>query len=62
MFIPFGLGGESDISARLQEPVFKVLTGQSMAIQYKPGAGGAVSWASLLIETCCANKLVSMGL
>jgi tripartite-type tricarboxylate transporter receptor subunit TctC len=45
--IPFGPGGESDISARLQEPVFKKLTGQSLAIQYKPGAGGAASWAQL---------------
>jgi tripartite-type tricarboxylate transporter receptor subunit TctC len=45
--IPFGPGGESDISARLQEPVFKQLTGQTLAIQYKPGAGGAASWAQL---------------
>ena len=45
--IPFGPGGESDISARLQEPVFKKLTGQSLAIQYKPGAGGAASWSQL---------------
>ena len=45
--IPFGPGGESDISARLQEPVFKRLTGQTVAIQYKPGAGGAASWAQL---------------
>jgi len=45
--IPFGPGGESDISARLQEPVFKKLTGQSLAIQYKPGAGGAAGWSKL---------------
>jgi len=45
--IPFGPGGESDISARLQEPVFKQLTGQSVAIQYKPGAGGAAGWSQL---------------
>jgi tripartite-type tricarboxylate transporter receptor subunit TctC len=45
--IPFGPGGESDISARLQEPVFKKLTGQTLAIQYKPGAGGAASWSQL---------------
>ena len=45
--IPFGPGGESDISARLQEPVFKKLTGQAMAIQYKPGAGGAAGWSQL---------------
>lgn len=45
--IPFGPGGESDISARLQEPVFKKLTGQSLAIQYKAGAGGAAGWSQL---------------
>lgn len=45
--IPFGPGGESDISARLQEPVFKQITGQALAIQYKPGAGGAASWSQL---------------
>lgn len=45
--IPFGPGGESDISARLQEPVFKKLTGQTLAIQYKPGAGGAAGWSQL---------------
>ncbi|MFT0546027.1 Bug family tripartite tricarboxylate transporter substrate binding protein [Allopusillimonas ginsengisoli] len=45
--IPFGPGGESDISARLQEPVFEKLTGQRLAIQYKPGAGGAVVWSQM---------------
>lgn len=45
--IPFGPGGESDISARFQEPVFKQLTGQGLAIQYKPGAGGAAGWSQL---------------
>ena len=45
--IPFGPGGESDISARFQEPVFKKITGQGLAIQYKPGAGGAASWSQL---------------
>lgn len=45
--IPFGPGGESDISARLQESVFKKITGQGMAIQYKAGAGGAAGWSQL---------------
>lgn len=45
--IPFGPGGESDISARLQEPVFQKLTGQRLAIQYKPGGGGAVVWSQM---------------
>jgi tripartite-type tricarboxylate transporter receptor subunit TctC len=45
--IPFGPGGESDVSARLQEPVFKKITGQGLAIQYKAGAGGAAGWSQL---------------
>jgi tripartite-type tricarboxylate transporter receptor subunit TctC len=57
--IPFGPGGESDISARLQEPVFKQITGQSMAIQYKSGAGGAAGWSQLNGMT--ANGYTVMG-
>jgi len=45
--IPFGPGGESDISARFQQPFFKEKFGQDMVISYKPGGGGAVGWASL---------------
>ena len=39
--IPFGPGGESDISARLQQQYFQELTGQQLIIQYMPGGGGA---------------------
>lgn len=45
--IPFGPGGESDITARLQQPFFKDLTGEELVIQYKPGGGGAVGWSQL---------------
>jgi len=45
--IAFGPGGESDVSARLQEPFFKKYTGQTVAIQYKAGAGGAAAWSQL---------------
>ncbi len=45
--IPFGPGGESDISARHQQPFFKELFGQDMVISYKPGGGGAVGWSQL---------------
>lgn len=45
--IPFGAGGESDISARLQQPYFKEKFGQDLVVSYKPGGGGAVGWASL---------------
>ena len=45
--IPFGPGGESDISARFQQPFFKEKFGQDLVVSYKPGGGGAVGWASL---------------
>lgn len=45
--IPFGPGGESDISARLQQPYFKEKFGQDLVVSYQPGGGGAVGWASL---------------
>ena len=45
--IPFNPGGESDVTARFQEPYFKEVTGQDVVIQYKPGAGGATAWAQL---------------
>lgn len=45
--IPFGPGGESDISARLQQPFFSEKFGQELVISYQPGGGGAVGWASL---------------
>lgn len=45
--IPFGPGGESDITARFQEPFFKKMFGQNLVIEYKPGGGGAVAWSQL---------------
>ena len=40
--IPFGPGGESDITARHQQPFFKEMFGEDLVISYKPGGGGAV--------------------
>ena len=45
--IPFGPGGESDITARLQQPFFRKMFGQELVVSYKPGGGGAVGWAEL---------------
>lgn len=45
--IPFNAGGESDVTARYQQPHFKKLTGQDMIVQYLPGAGGAQAWSGL---------------
>lgn len=45
--IPFNAGGESDVTARYQQPHFKELTGQDLIVQYLPGAGGAQAWSGL---------------
>ena len=45
--IPFGPGGESDISARLQQQYFKDITDEQLIIQYMDGGGGAVGWSQL---------------
>lgn len=45
--IAFNAGGESDISARFQQPFFKELTGQQAIIKYQAGAGGAQAWSQL---------------
>jgi tripartite-type tricarboxylate transporter receptor subunit TctC len=45
--IPFGPGGESDITARHQQAFFPDMFSQDLVIEYKPGGGGAVGWSQL---------------
>lgn len=42
--IPFNPGGESDITARLQEPELEKFLGVPVNVTHKPGGGGAVAW------------------
>ncbi|MGR3570549.1 tripartite tricarboxylate transporter substrate binding protein [Brevirhabdus sp.] len=58
--IPFGPGGESDITARLQQPYFKEQTGKNLVISYKPGGGGAVGWSQL--NSMAGDGSVIMGI
>ncbi|HEY9538670.1 MAG TPA: tripartite tricarboxylate transporter substrate binding protein [Kiloniellaceae bacterium] len=60
--IPFNAGGESDVTARLQEPGFKEITGQGFVIQYKPGAGGAAAWSQLNSMTADGNTIMGFNL
>lgn len=60
--IPFGYGGESGITARLQQPVFKQLTGHDLVISHKPGGGGAVVWAELNNMKGDGNTIVGINL
>jgi len=43
--ISFNPGGESDITARLQEPVLEEILGVDINVTHKPGGGGAVAWS-----------------
>jgi tripartite-type tricarboxylate transporter receptor subunit TctC len=46
--ICFNPGGESDITARLQEQPLKKAFGQEVVIVYKIGGGGSVGWSELV--------------
>jgi tripartite-type tricarboxylate transporter receptor subunit TctC len=46
--ICFNPGGESDITARIQEPVLKKLLGQDVVVTYKIGGGGAIGWSEMI--------------
>ncbi|MDH3237274.1 MAG: tripartite tricarboxylate transporter substrate binding protein [Deltaproteobacteria bacterium] len=43
--ISFNPGGESDITARLQEPLLEEVLGVAVNVNHKPGGGGAVAWS-----------------
>lgn len=57
--IPFGPGGESDVTARMQQPYFKALYDEELVVSYKPGGGGAVGWSQL--NSMAADGSVIMG-
>jgi tripartite-type tricarboxylate transporter receptor subunit TctC len=46
--ICFNPGGESDITARIQEQPLKKYFGQDVVINYKIGGGGALGWSELV--------------
>lgn len=48
---PFDPGGESDITARLQQKALEEAFGQPVVVSTKPGGGGAVGWAELANQT-----------
>jgi tripartite-type tricarboxylate transporter receptor subunit TctC len=60
--IPFGPGGESDISARFQQPFFKEMFDQDLVVSYKPGGGGAVGWAELNSHGDDGHKIMGVNL
>lgn len=49
--IPFDPGGESDVTARLQQQPLEDALGQSVVVSNRPGGGGAVGWGELATST-----------
>ena len=60
--VPFGPGGESDVTARLQQPFFKKLFGEDLVVSYKPGGGGAVGWSQLNSMAGDGTKIMGINL
>lgn len=49
--IPFDPGGESDVTARLQQQALENALGQSVVVSNRKGGGGAVGWSELANAT-----------
>ena len=59
----FPAGGESDVSARHQQIVFKKKHPRiEMIIQYKPGAGGGLMWAQMNQLAGDGNNIIGINL
>lgn len=57
----FNPGGESDITARMQEPTFKKISGHGFIYQYRVGAGGAAGWAQLNRITADGSAIMGIN-
>ena len=60
--IPFGPGGESDVTARFQQSYFKDKFGQDLVVSYKPGGGGAVGWSQLNSMTGDGHSIMGINM
>ncbi|MGH3355898.1 MAG: tripartite tricarboxylate transporter substrate-binding protein, partial [Nocardioidaceae bacterium] len=57
---PFDPGGESDVTARLQQQALEDALGQPVVVSTRPGGGGAVGWSELATGTA-ADGYTVMG-
>lgn len=65
--VPWGAGGGSDIGCRILAGVAEKYLGAPLVVQNKPGAGGAIGWASLAASradgyTIALNNIPAMVL
>ncbi|MFA5027866.1 MAG: tripartite tricarboxylate transporter substrate binding protein [Candidatus Methylomirabilota bacterium] len=55
-------GGQSDRTARLQQPLLEKALGQKIVIDYKVGGGGAVGWAQFVRSRADGYNIVGTNL
>ncbi|AYY14185.1 tripartite tricarboxylate transporter substrate binding protein [Actinobacteria bacterium YIM 96077] len=60
--IPFDPGGESDITARLQQEPLEDVLDTNVNITYQPGAGGALAWSELTRATPDGHTIAGFNL
>ncbi|MGJ3265118.1 MAG: tripartite tricarboxylate transporter substrate binding protein [Salinarimonas sp.] len=60
--IPFSPGGESDIAARLQQPVFADAFDHQLIVKYQAGAGGAQAWSQLNSMSADGHTIMGINL
>jgi tripartite-type tricarboxylate transporter receptor subunit TctC len=55
-------GGQSDRTARLQQPLLEKMLGQKIVIDYKVGGGGAVGWSQFVRSRADGYNIVGTNL
>jgi len=55
-------GGQSDRTARLQQPMLEKMLGQKIVIDYKVGGGGAVGWSQFVRSRADGYSIVGTNL
>lgn len=59
---PFDPGGESDVVARLQQPLLEEHFGEDVTIDYRTGGGGAVGWSHLKDQPADGHTMAGFSL
>src|SRR5512138_3707868 len=55
-------GGQSDRTARLQQPLLEKMLGQKIIVDYKVGGGGAVGWSQFVRTRADGYSIVGTNL
>jgi tripartite-type tricarboxylate transporter receptor subunit TctC len=57
--IPFDPGGESDVTARIQQQPLERALGEDVVVTNRPAGGGAVAWSELATDTTADGHTIT---